>query len=74
MLAQTCPFLFFGLCFSPTADSFGVSAQIGCGVVRGGPEVRFHQGSTRFCEGCGVVRALTRAPNAVGDITELIFR
>ena len=44
--------------FSPTAESFGVSAQIGFGVVRG-PEVRFHQGSTRFCEGCG----------AVGDIT-----
>ena len=56
--------------FSPTAKSFGVSAQIGSGVVRGGPEVRFtrvpqgstrvppgfHQGSTRFCEGCGVVR------------------
>ena len=35
-------------------------------MVRGGPEVRFNQGSTRvlrgfytrFCEGCGVVRAL----------------
>ena len=25
--------------FSPTAESFGVSAQIGSGVVRGGPEV-----------------------------------
>ena len=34
-------------CFSPTAESFGVSAQIGSGVVRGGPEVRFHEGSTR---------------------------
>ena len=62
--------------FSPTAESFGVSAQIGSGVVRGGPEVRFHEGSTRvprvsarFCEGCGVVRALKRAPHAVGDIT-----
>ena len=33
--------------FSPTAESFGVSAQIGSGVVRGGPEVRFHEGSTR---------------------------
>ena len=51
------------LSFSPTAESFGVSAQIGSGVVRGGPEVRFqegstrvppwfHEGSTRFCEGC----------------------
>ena len=88
--------------FSPTAESFGVSAQIGSGVVRGGPEVRFHEGSTRvppgfhqgstrvppgfhqgstrappgfhegsarFCEGCGVVRALKRAPHAVGDMT-----
>ena len=66
--------------FSPTAESFGVSAQIGSGVVRGGPDVRFHegsttvppgfhQGSTRFCEGCGVVRALKRASLAVGDIT-----
>ena len=53
--------------FSPIAESCGVSAQIGSGVVRGGHEVRFHQGSTRvprgfhegstrFCEGCGVVR------------------
>ena len=30
----------------PTAESFGVSAQIGSGVVRSGPEVRFHEGST----------------------------
>ena len=37
--------------FSPTAESFGVSAQIGSGVVRGGPEVRFHQGSTRVPPG-----------------------
>ena len=59
------------LLFSPTAASFGVSAQIGSGVVQGGPEVRFHEGSTRvppgshegptrFCEGCGVVRALRK--------------
>ena len=61
--------------FPPTAGSFGVSAQIGSGVVRGGPEVRFHEGSTRVPPGfhqgtrfCGVVRAL-RAPHAVGDIT-----
>ena len=33
--------------FPPTAESFGVSAQIGFGVVRGGPEVRSHEGSTR---------------------------
>ena len=31
--------------FSPTAESFGVSAQIGSAVVRGGPEARFHEGS-----------------------------
>ena len=54
-------------CFSPAAESFGVSAQKGSGVVRGGPDIRFHEGSTRvsrgfhqsstrFCEGCGVVR------------------
>ena len=36
---------------SPTAESFGVSAQIGSGVVRGGPEARFHQGSTRVPPG-----------------------
>ena len=35
------------LSHSPTAESFGVSAQIGSGVVRGGPEVRFHEGSTK---------------------------
>ena len=61
----------------------GVSAQIGSGVVRGGPEASFHEGSTRvppgfhqgstrvprgFHEGCKVVRALKRAPHAVGDI------
>ena len=37
----------FGLDFCPTVKSFGVSAQIGSGVVRGGPGVRFHEGSTR---------------------------
>ena len=37
--------------YSPTAESFGVSAQIGSGVVRGGPEVRFHEGSTRVPPG-----------------------
>ena len=37
---------------------------------------QFHQGSTRFCEGCGVVRALKSAPHAVGDFgisPELLF-
>ena len=37
--------------YSPTAESFGVSAQIGSGVVRGDPELRFHQGSTRVPPG-----------------------
>ena len=49
------------VCFSPTAESFEVSAQIGSGVVRGGPEVRFHEGSTRV------------PPHAVGDITCAYF-
>ena len=69
------------LIYSPTAESFGVSAQIGSGVVRGGPEVRFHEGASTgfhqsftrvppgFHEGCGVVRVLKRAPHAVGDLT-----
>ena len=59
---------------SPTAKSFGVSAQIGSGVVRGGPEVRFHEGSTRVERGFhevlrGVARALKRAPHPVQEIT-----
>ena len=37
--------------FSLTAESFGVSAQIGSRVVRGGPEVRFHGGSARVPPG-----------------------
>ena len=37
--------------FSPTAESFGVSAQKGSGVVRGDPELRFHQGSPRIPPG-----------------------
>ena len=41
-----------GVCvFSPAAESFGVLAQIGSGVVRGGPEVRFHEGFTRVPRG-----------------------
>ena len=61
--------------FSPTAESFGVSAQIGSGVVRGGPEVRFHEGSTRVPPGFHeVLRGLrggasTKKSTAVGDIT-----
>ena len=40
-------YLFCFCVFSPTAESFGVSAQIGSGVVRGDPDLRFHPGSTR---------------------------
>ena len=61
-------------CFFPTAESFGVSAQIGSGVVRGGRQARFHEGSTRvppgFREGS---TGLRRAPHAVGDITRAYF-
>ena len=46
-------------------------------MVRGGPEARFHEGSTRLppgfhevLQGLGVVRALKRAPHVVGDITQ----
>ena len=62
--------------FSPTAESFGVAGQIGSGVVGGGPEVRFHEGSSRVPRGFHEVlrglregRALKRALHAVGDIT-----
>ena len=34
------------VCYSPTAESFGVSAQLGPGV-RGSAEGRFHEGFTR---------------------------
>ena len=71
------------LCVSPKAESFGVSAQTGSGVVRGGPEGRFHEGSTRvprgfhdstrFCEGCGVVRALKEHRLLLGISPELIW-
>ena len=40
-------FVIFWKIVFPTAASFGVSAQIGSGVVGGDPELRFHQGSTR---------------------------
>ena len=46
--------------FSPTAESFGVSAQIGSGVVRGGPEVRFLKSSARVPPGFHQV--FTRVP------------
>ena len=49
--------------FSPTAESFGVSAQIDSGVVRGDPEVRFHQGSTRVPP--GFHEGATRVPPKV---------
>ena len=75
---------FFFSPFSPTAESFGVLAQICSGVVRGGPEVRshkgstrvppgFHEGSSRFCEGCGVVRAQKDHRMLLGISPELTF-
>ena len=48
--------------FSSTAESFGVSAQIGSGVVRGGPEVRLDEGSTRVPP--GFHQGSTRVPRA----------
>ena len=36
---------------SPTAESFGVSAQIGSGVVRGCPRYCAHEGSTKVPPG-----------------------
>ena len=50
--------------FFPTAESFGVSAQIGSVVVPGGPEIRFLQGSTRVPPGFhqGSTRVSTRVP------------
>ena len=59
-------FRFLGGLVSPAAFSLGVSAQIGSGVVRGGPEVRIHESSTRVSpqfhevlQG-GVVRAVEK--------------
>ena len=37
--------------FFPNSWKLWVSAQIGSGVVRGGPEARFHKGSAGFYEG-----------------------
>ena len=54
--------------FSPTAESFGVSAQIGSGVVRGGPEVRCHEGSTRLPP--GFHQASTRVPRGSARFCE----
>ena len=51
----SCPVVLVFFCFfcffPPTVESFGVSAQIGSGVVRGGREVRFHEGCTRVLPG-----------------------
>ena len=49
-----------------TAESFGVSAQIGCGVVRGGAEVRFHEGSTRVPP--GFHQGPTRVPPGFDEV------
>ena len=45
--------------FSPTAESFGVSARIRSGMVWGGPEGRFHEGFSRVPPG---VHHSTRVP------------
>ena len=50
---------------SPTAESFGVPAQIGSGVVRGGPEVRFHEG-TRVPP--GFHQSSTRVPRGFHEV------
>ena len=50
---------------SPTAESFGVSAQTGAGVVRGGPNVRFYQGSTRVPPGFNEVPLLGISPEII---------
>ena len=50
-LSHALPKQYTDYLFSPTAESFGVSAQIGSGVIRGGPEARFHEGSTRVPPG-----------------------
>ena len=54
--------------FSPTAESFGVSAHISSGVVQGGPEVRFHEGSTRVLPGFhqGFMRVSIGSARAAG--------
>ena len=52
--------------FSPTAESFGVSAQIGSGVVRGSSEVRFHEGSTRVPP--GFHQGFTRVPRGFHEV------
>ena len=53
------------LIFSPTAESDGVSDQIGSGVVRGGSEVRFRKGSASvlrgFRDGSAIVPGKHRA-------------
>ena len=65
------------LFFSPTAESFGVSAQIGSGVVLSGRKVPrgFHQGSTRgstrghFSSGGFLpIKNLGESPDLVGFI------
>ena len=50
--------------FSPTAESFGVSAQIGSGVVWGGPEVWFHEGFTRVPAGFHMLLGIS--PELIG--------
>ena len=42
--------------FIQTSESFGVSAEIGSGVVRGGPDIRFHEGCSRVPRGSARAR------------------
>ena len=58
----------------PTVESFGVSAQIGSGVVRGGSEVRFHKGSTGVPPGVppGFSRSSARAAGWCGQKEPLL--
>ena len=65
----------FSRCFfPPTAESFGVSAQIGSGVVWGGPEVRFHQGSTRVPRGSSRAAGYKEHRMLLGMSPELFFQ
>ena len=81
--AAFCVCLLLSFFFFPQQLKALGSQPIGSGVVLGGPEVsstrvppEFHQDSTRVPRGsargagwCEHMRALKRAPHAVGDIT-----
>ena len=58
------------ICFSPTAESFVVS---GSGVVWGGPELRFHEDSTRVPTGFHQGSARAAGWCELGISPELIY-